>query len=151
VEAAMQKLATWTLGLIGLAGSANSRRMATGGLTLKVEAVTARPATFVVWMDKPRHVVLGDSTRLGPIPFRDSMRTVPDSVVATTPASIPIDSATREIEIRVKANAPVRVRVLDGSRELQRPLNAWGREVKLRRVGDHFDVLFDMRPIQPHS
>jgi hypothetical protein len=145
----MRNIGTWTLGLITLASAPSPRFVHTGVLTLRVESMTPRPATFIVWTIKRRLIHLGDSTPIRP-PLLDSGRPVRDSIVATTPASIPMDSTTDEIHILVKVNAPVRIRVLDGSRELQRPTNAWGRDLKLRRrMDDRFDVVFDMRPIHP--
>lgn len=145
----MRNIATWTLGLITLASAPSPHSVHAGVLTLRVESMTPRPATFIVWTTKRHLIHLGDSTPIF-LPQLDGGRPVRDSVVATTPASIPMDSTTGEIHILVKVNAPVRVRVLDGSRELQRPANAWGRDIKLRRrMDDHFDVVFDMRPIHP--
>jgi hypothetical protein len=39
--------------------------------------------------------------------------------------------------------------VLEDSRELQRPTNAWGRDLRLTRVDDLFQVVFNARLIQP--
>lgn len=111
-----------------------ANRPPAASITLRVESITGRPVTFTVW------------TRLGD--RRDSVL-VADSVTKTTPVSIPLDSATREIRLVTKANAPVRVRVLDGSRELQRPANAWGRDLRLVRDGDLFQVVFDARLLRP--
>jgi hypothetical protein len=133
-EAAMHKLVGVTIGLITLAMSPPPRAPAKA-LTLRVESMTARPATFTVWTNDPRHI--------------DSARAVDSVTTATTPASISLDSATREIRILTRANAPVRVQVLEDSRELQHPANAWGRELRLRRVDDLFQVVFDARFIQP--
>jgi hypothetical protein len=145
----MRNVAVWTLGLISLAGSPSPRSTRAGTLTLRVESMAPRPATFVVWTTARVVVHLSDSTPIRP-PLVDSARTALDPIVATTPASIPIDSATGEIHVLARANAPVHVQVLDGSRELQRPRNAWGRDLTLRRRMDgHFDVVFDMRPIHP--
>ena len=129
----MQKLVGVMLGLISLAGSPARQARATT-LTLRVESVTSRPATFTVWTNGPRGM--------------GNVRAA-DSLTATTPASVPLDSATREIRILTRANAPVRVRVLEDSREVQRPENAWGRDVRLSRADDLFHVLFDARLIQP--
>lgn len=128
----MLKLAAAMIGLITLTVSPTPQSRAPF-TTLKVESMTARPVTFTVWMGAPRRGERLDG----------------DSTTQTTPASIPIDSATREIRILTRANAPVRVRVLADSIELQRPANAWGRDVRLRRVDDHFEVVSDMRLIQP--
>jgi hypothetical protein len=128
----MLKLAAATIGLITLTAAPTPRSRA-AFTTLKVESMAARPVTFTVWMGAPRR----------------SERLDGDSVTQMTPASIPIDSATREIRILTRANAPVRVRVLADSIELERPANAWGRDVRLRRVDDHFEVVSDMKLIQP--
>jgi len=128
----MLKLVAAIIGLITLTASPTPRSRAAFA-TLKVESMAARPVMFTVWMGAPRRGERLDG----------------DSVTQTTPASIPIDSATREIRILTRANAPVRVRVLADSIELERPANAWGRDVRLRRVDDHFEVVSDMRLIQP--
>jgi len=128
----MLKLATAMIGLITLT-AAPTPRSRVAFTTLKVESIAARPVTFTVWMGAARRGERLDG----------------DSVTQMTPASIPIDSATREIRILTRANAPVRVRVLADSIELERPANAWGRDVRLRRVDDHFEVVSDMRLIQP--
>jgi len=128
----MLKLAAAMIGLITLTAAPTPRSRA-AFTTLRVESMAARPVTFTVWMGAPRRGERLDG----------------DSVTQTTPASIPIDSATREIRILTRANAPVRVRVLADSIELERPANAWGRDVRLRRVDDHFEVVSDMRLIQP--
>jgi len=128
----MLKLAAAMIGLITLTAAPTLRSRA-ARTTLRVESIAARPVTFTVWMGAPRR----------------GERLAGDSVTQTTPASIPIDSATREIRILTRANAPVRVRVLADSIELERPANAWGRDVRLRRVDDHFEVVSDMRLIQP--
>ena len=119
--------------LMGLALPVANRPRETS-IILRVDSMTERPATFTVW------------TRVGT--RRDSLP-VADSVTKTTPASIPLDSATREIRVVTKANAPVRVRVLDGSREVQRPTNAWGRDVRLVRDDSLFQVVFDARLLRP--
>jgi hypothetical protein len=103
-------------------------------ITLRVDSMTERPAMFTVWTR--------GSAR------RDGVR-VADSVTKTTPASISLDSATQEIRVVTKANAPVRVRVLDGSREVQRPANAWGRDLRLVRDDSLFQVVFDARLLRP--
>jgi hypothetical protein len=128
----MLKLAAAMIGLITLTAAPTPRSRAVF-MTLKVESMASRPVTFTVWMGAPRRGERLDG----------------DSVTQMTPASIPIDSATREIRILTRANAPVRVRVLADSIELERPANAWGRDVRLRRVDDHFEVVSDMRLIQP--
>lgn len=133
----MHKVTGIMIAIIGLALPAKIRPHETG-LTLRVESMTGRPVTFTVWTRVRSHV---DS-------LRDSLRAV-DSLTKTAPASIPIDSATREIRVLTKANAAVRVRVLEDSRELQRPANAWGRDLRLVRVDDVFQVLFDARLLQP--
>ena len=129
----MHKLVGVTIGFMTLAMSPAPRSRA-NVLTLRVESMTARPVAFIVWTSV--------SDRL------DSLRAA-DSVTGTTPASIPLDSATRKIRILTRANAPVRVRVLEDSRELQRPANAWGRDLRLTRVDDLFQVVFNARLIQP--
>lgn len=93
--------------------------------TLDVRSMSAKQVTFTVWMGAPKR----------------GERLAGDSVTRTTPATILIDSTTTEIRILTQANAPVRVRVLADSVELQRPLNAWGRNLRLRRVDDHFQVV----------
>jgi hypothetical protein len=133
VEAAMHKSVGVMIGFMTLAISPAPRSRA-NVLTLRVESMTARPATFTVWTNVSGGV--------------DSLRAA-DSVTGTTPASIPLDSATRKIRILTRANAPVRVRVLEDSRELQRPTNAWGRDLRLARVDDLFQVVFNARLIQP--
>jgi hypothetical protein len=133
VEAAMHKLVGVTIGLTTLAMLPAPRSRA-NVLTLRVESMTARPATFTVWTNVSSRV--------------DSLRAA-DSVTGTTPASIPLDSATRKIRILTRTNAPVRVRVLEDSRELQRPTTAWGCDLRLTRVDDLFQVVFDARLIQP--
>jgi hypothetical protein len=133
VEAAMHKLVGVTIGCMTLAMLPAPRSRA-NVLTLRVESMTARPATFTVWTNVSSRV--------------DILRAA-DSVTGTTPASIPLDSATRKIRILTRANAPVRVRVLEDSRELQRPATAWGCDLRLTRVDDLFQVVFDARLIQP--
>jgi hypothetical protein len=103
--------------------------------TLDVKSMTKGPVTFTVWMGAPK--------RGEPL--------VGDSVTRTTPATLLIDSTTTEIRILTRANAPVRVRVLVDSVELQRPLNAWGRDLRLRRVEDHFQVEPNFNLIQPRK
>ena len=127
----MHKLVGIMIGLITLAGSSPPPSRAS--MTLRVESMASRPVTFTVWMGAPRRGERLDG----------------DSVTQTTPASIPVDSATREIRILTRANAPVRVRILADTIELQRPANAWGRDVRLRRVDDHFEVALDFRLIHP--
>ena len=127
----MHKFFGMTIGLIMLAGSPSPSSRANA--TLRVESMVSRPVTFTVWMGAPRRGERLDG----------------DSLTQTTPASIPVDSGTLEIRILTRANAPVRVRVLADSIELQRPANAWGRDVRLRRVDDHFEVAPDFRLIQP--
>jgi len=128
----MHKLAGITLWLISLVTPPTTRARAET-VALRVESMTSRPVTFTVWIGAPRRL----DGRL------------PDSVVATTPSSIPLDSTAREIRILTRANAPVRVRVLSDSTELQRPANAWGRDVRLVRIDDHFQVTFGVSLIQP--
>ena len=128
----MHKLVGITIGLIVLAASAPPSR---ADMTLRVESMTPRPVTFTVWMGAPRR----------------GERLAGDSLTQTTPASIPIDSATQQIRILTRANAPVRVRVFADTIELQRPANAWGRDVRLHRVDDHFEVASDFRLIQPRG
>jgi hypothetical protein len=133
VEAAMHRFVGVTIGVMTLAISPAPRSRA-NVLTLRVESMTARPATFTVWTSVSSGV---DSPRAA------------DSVMGTTPASIPLDSATRRIRILTRTNAPVRVRVLDGPRELQRPATAWGRDLRLTRVDGLFQVVFNARLMQP--
>ncbi|HEX8946078.1 MAG TPA: hypothetical protein VF785_23285 [Gemmatimonadaceae bacterium] len=133
----MYKFIGVAVGLVGLAAAPASRPHASE-LTLRVESMSSRPVTFTVWMRT------GARTGAG----ADSARTT-DSLTKTTPASIPLDSATREIRVLTQANAAVRVRVLGDSRELQRPANAWGRDLRLTRVDDRYHVVFDVRLIQP--
>jgi hypothetical protein len=111
------------IGLISLAVLPASRRAAV--TTLDVRSMSAKPVTFTVWMGAPRR----------------GERLAGDSVTRTTPATILIDSTTMEIRIVTQANAPVRVRVYADSVELQRPLNAWGRDLQLRRAAGHFEVV----------
>jgi hypothetical protein len=132
MEAAMHRLAGVTIGLISLAAPPATRARAEA-VTLRVEAMSSRPVTFTVWIGAQRRF---DGPR-------------PDSLTATTPATIPLDSTVRELRILTRANAPVRVRVLQDSTELQRPANAWGRDVRLVRVDDHFQVTFGASLIQP--
>ncbi len=134
----MRTLVGVALAMIGSTASSAPRPRPATTLTLRVESMTARPATFTVWTHARR--------RASPV---DSVLPAKDSVTATTPASIPIDSATFEIHIRASGNAALRVRLLDEARELQPPANAWGRDLRLRRADDHFQVMFDFRPIQP--
>jgi len=47
------------------------------------------------------------------------------------------------------ATSPMTRSVREDSREVQRPENAWGRDVRLSRADDLFHVLFDARLIQP--
>lgn len=129
----MHKFIGATIGLIGLAAGA-APRPGQNALTLRVESMSSRPVTFTVWTNTRGRA--------------DSARVV-DSVTKTTPASMPLDSATREIRVLTRANAAVRVRVLDDSREIQRPSNAWGRDLRLTRVDDRYQVVFDVRLIQP--
>jgi hypothetical protein len=103
--------------------------------TLDVKSMTKGPVTFTVWMGAPKR----------------GERLIGDSVTRTTPATLLIDSTTTEIRILTRANAPVRVRVLADSVELQRPLNAWGRDLRLRRVEDHFQVEPNFNLIQPRK
>lgn len=129
----MYKFIGLAIGLVGLALAPASRPHASE-LTLRVESMSSRPVTFTVWMRTGARA--------------DSARTT-DSLTKTTPASIPLDSATREIRVLTQANAAVRVRVLGDSRELQRPANAWGRDLRLTRVDDRYQVMFDVRLIEP--
>ena len=54
---------------------------------------------------------------------------------------IPLDSAATEIRVTTVHDEAVRVRITSDGREIQQPSLAWGRDVRLRRVGDHFDVV----------
>lgn len=126
----MLKLVGAMIGLISLATWPTPRATVT---TLDVRSMSAKPVTFTVWMGAPKR----------------GERLAGDSVTRTTPATILIDSTTMEIRILTQANAPVRVRVLADSVELQRPLNAWGRDLRLRRVNDHFQVVPNFNLIQP--
>ena len=103
--------------------------------TLDVKSMTKGPVTFTVWMGAPKR----------------GERLIGDSVTRTTPVTLLMDSTTTEIRILTRANAPVRVRVLADSVELQRPLNAWGRDLRLRRVEDHFQVEPNFNLIQPRK
>jgi hypothetical protein len=131
------KLVGAMIGLISLAAlsTAPAPRPHAAATTLDVESMTRGrgPVTFTVWMGAPKR----------------GERLVGDSVTRTTPAALLIDSTTTEIRILTRANAPVRVRVLADSVELQRPLNAWGRDLRLRRVEDHFQVEPNFNLIQP--
>jgi len=133
------KLAGAMIGLISVAAlpTAPAPRPHAEATTLDVESMTRGrgrgPVTFTVWMGAPKR----------------GERLVGDSVTRTTPATLLIDSTTTEIRILTRANAPVRVRVLADSVELQRPLNAWGRDLRLRRVEDHFQVEPNFNLIQP--
>ena len=129
----MHKLVGVAIALAGLASSAGTRPRE-DVVMLRVESMSSRPVAFTAWMSGPRRT--GGSPAI-------------DSLTATTPASIPVDSATREIRVLTQRAAAVRVRVLEDSLELQRPANAWGRDLRLRRAADHFEVLFDMRLIEP--
>ena len=127
----MLKLVGAMIGLISLAALPTSRAPAV--TTLDVRSMSAKPVTFTVWMGAPKR----------------GERLVGDSVTRTTPATILIDSATTEIRVLTQANAPVRVRVFSDTVELQRPQNAWGRDLRLRRAGDHFEVVPNFNLIQP--
>jgi hypothetical protein len=127
----MFKLVAAMIGLISLATLPTPRPAII--TTLDVRSMSARPVTFTVWMGTPKR----------------GERLTGDSLTKTTPATVLIDSTTTEIRIVTRANAPVRVRVLADSVELQRPANAWGRDLRLRRVGDHFEVTPSVAFIQP--
>jgi hypothetical protein len=133
----MLKLVGAMIGLISLATlPAHSAPQAHASVTtLDVESMTKGPVTFTVWMGAPKR----------------GERLAGDSTTRTTPTTLLIDSTTTEIRILTRANAPVRVRVLADSVELQRPLNAWGRDLRLRRVDDHFQVEPNFNLIQPRS
>lgn len=55
--------------------------------------------------------------------------------------SIPLDSGAKEIHVTTMHDEPVRVRIRSDGRELQQPSLAWGRDIRLRRVGDHYEVV----------
>src|SRR5689334_12349535 len=105
---AMFKLVAMMIGLISLATPPAPRPPTI--TALDVRSMSAKPVTFTVWMGAPKR----------------GERLIGDALTKTTPATIFIDSTTTEVRIVTRANAPVRVRVVADSVELQRPANAWG-------------------------